>query len=248
MSLMDIISTGLAPLQESIPIDGGIAIKTHCLYPSNATVVVSVRGGGNEYVVMDDGRALREATTAGAELGKSLKKYERIATKQGLILSNGVVKTPAIAADLIPMAILLVANTSKEVADHIFSTWKLSHKRDFKETVRSLLKQQFSHLSVREEKLVGTSNKSHAFENVVYLGDGRRVIIDPVLHDANSINSRVVANLDLHDAKHEGLEQRLVYDDAENWSSDDLSILHVSRVPVIAFSKAQRAIGVLLAA
>jgi len=248
MSLMNIISAGMAQFQKGTPVSDGIAVSTHCLYPSNATVVVFVRGGEHEYVVMDDGRAFREAATAGAELGKSIKKYERIVAKQGLILSNGVIKSPVIKAELIPMAILLVANASKEIADLVFSTWKPSQRRDFKEAVRSLLQLRFSNLSIKEEKIVGTSNKAHIFESVIHLDDGRRVVIDPVLRDANSINSRVVANIDLRNAMHEKLEQRIVYDDSDSWSSSDLSILHVSGVPVVAFSKTQRAIEDLLLA
>lgn len=248
MSIGDIILSGMAPFQDVDETGDGVTVRTHCIYPSNATVVVSVRGNSNEYIVMDDGRAFREAVSAGADVGRATRRYERIAEKQGLKLSNGVVKSPAIKPEMIPMAILLVANTSKEIADSIFSTWKSSYKRDFKEAVRSLLKQSFTDLSVREERIVGTSNKAYKFENVIHFGDGRRVIIDPVLRDMNSINSRVVANIDLRSAGHEKLTQRIVYDDDERWSSADLSILNVSGVPVVPFSKTQQVIEGLLRA
>lgn len=248
MSLFNIVNDSLTQLQACISINDGVAVRTHCLYPSNSSVTVSVRGGGDRYVVMDDGRAFREAETAGARFEKSIKKYERITSRQGLLLENGVVKTPAIGPDMIPMAILLVANVSKELSEELFSTWRPTAKRDFKEAVRTLLRKELANYAVKEEKIVGTSNKPHTFDNVIYLPGNRRVIVDPVLRDANSINSRVVAHIDLKGAKHEGLEQRIIYDDQEKWSSGDLSLLQVSNVPVIAFSKVEAVMKDLLAA
>ena len=63
------------------------------------------------------------------------------------------------------------------------------------------------------------------------------------MHDPSSINARVVANIDVKLAKYEKLDQRIVYDDGENWSADDLSLLQVGNTPVVPFSKAADVIG-----
>ncbi|NGM86078.1 hypothetical protein G5B35_02025 [Parapusillimonas sp. SGNA-6] len=249
MSLQNIISTGLALFQSIREIESGVAVTTHCLYPGNSSVCVSVRGGPAHYVVMDDGGAIREATLAGAGLGSSLKKYERFAHKQGLLFFNGVVKSPPVPVEAVPAAILLVANTSKELADHIFTTWKGSHKRDFKESVKLLINSQFPSVNVIEAKFSGDSNRIHSFENVIQISGGNRLIIDPVLRDANSINSRVVTHLDLKKAQHPGVQQRIVFDDEkESWQSNELAILQFSGVPVIPFSKMSSSIAKLLQA
>lgn len=249
MSLQDIISNGLSPFLDFAQIESGVSVKTHCLYPSNATVTVSVRGGPGGYVVMDDGRAMREAAMAGADIPGSLKKYEKIAYKQGLLLSNGIVKSPQVSAEVVPAAIILVANASKELADYIFSTWKSSNKRDFKESVRLLLSHDFPGVRVEEEKFSGESNKVHTFDNVIKLRDGSRLIIDPVLRDANSINARVIAHLDLKKANLEAVEQRIVFDDEkEKWQSNELAVLQFSGVPIIPFSKMSSNLEILLKA
>lgn len=238
MSLQDIISNGLLSFLDLRKIENGVSVKTHCMYPSNTTVSVSVRGGQSGYVVMDDGAAIREAAMAGATFGKSLKKYEKIAHKQGLLLSNGVIKSPPVAAEVVPAAIILVANASKELADYIFSTWKSSNKRDFKESVRLLLSNNFPTVHVGEERFSGESNRVHIFENVIQIKGGGRLIIDPVLRDANSINSRVVAHLDLKKANIEGVQQRIIFDDdRERWQSSELAVLQFSGVPIIPFSR-----------
>ena len=140
-----------------------------------------------------------------------------------------------------PLAVVLVANASKELADHIFDTWRLPRSRNFKKLLREALSIEFANVGpVREQVVLGSSNKPHTFENVISLSDGRTLVVDPVLKDTNYINSRVVANLDVHAANHPGFVQRLVYDDEEKWGIADLSLLQVSRVPVVPYSKSTK--------
>lgn len=248
MSLQNIISNGLASFLDLKVIDSGFSVKTHCLYPSNATVSVTIRGGESGYTVMDDGAAMREASMAGAVFGKSLRKYEKIAHKQGLLLSNGIVKSPPVPASAVPAAIILVANASKELADHIFLTWKGSPKRDFKESVKQLLSVTFPTVRVTEKGFSGESNRVHLFENVIQMKSGGSLVIDPVLRDANSINSRIVAHLDLQKANIEGLQQRIVFDDEEKWQSSELNMLQFSGVPIVPFSRMTKSLESLLKA
>lgn len=249
MNLIEAILAGIAPFSQFRQLDeNGFAFSTHCLYPSHASVQVFVRGAGDTFYVTDGGGAIREAEAAGAVFGRSDSKFMKLIQKQGLVMKNGVIGTEAIPLGTVPAAILLVANAAKEVADFIFSTFRVAKPRDFKELVRELLTKEFPQLAVREEKVVGDSLKAHEFDNVVHLTGGRRVIVDPVLRDANSINSRVVANLDVFLAKHHGVQQRLVYDDEAGWPTNDLSILEFSQVPRVAFSKATQALRHLLAA
>lgn len=249
MNLQNIISQGLAHYSEIKEIDSGVRVKTHCIYPSNSTVMVSVRGGPNKYIAMDDGAALGEAILAGADITGALKKYEKICHRQGLLFSNGVVRSPEIDVSALPAAIILVANTSKEVADHIFLSWKAAKVRDFKESVKLLLSKTFPTARVAEGIFSGESSKVHSFDSVIHTDSGMRIIVDPVLRDASSINSRVIAHLDLKKARHDGVEQRLIFDDQEEkWQSSELSVLQLSGVPVVPFSKMPHDIENLLKA
>ncbi len=59
-----------------------------------------------------------------------------------------------------------------------------------------------------------------------------------MLNDAASINSRVVANLDIRNAHNPLIEQMIVYDDNMRWSASDLKLLEIG-APTIPFSHAE---------
>jgi hypothetical protein len=228
--------------------DGGVAVNTHCMYPSNGAVQVIVHRTPSGYLVSDDGGAIREAIAAGADMTKATQaRYGSVAGKQGLSFCNGIVSAPAVPLEAVSAAIILVANASKEIADQVFSTYRAKRTRDFKTVVRQFLKEEFLQ-SPREELITGNTNKSHKFDNVIVLPTGRRAIVDVVLHDPNSINARVVANLDVRAARPHGLTQSIIYDDEDNWGPTDLSLLHITDVPVLPFSKAGPALHHLLQA
>lgn len=106
--------------------DNGVRINTHCLYPSNGMVQVVVMGSGSSYFVSDAGGAIREAETAGAEILHPDKLFSKTLKKQGLGIRDGAIFTPSIPLDDVPAAIAIVANTSKELADSIFETWRIA--------------------------------------------------------------------------------------------------------------------------
>ena len=228
--------------------DGDVAINTQCLYPSNAVVQVIVRRVASGFLVSDDGGAVREAVTAGVQLSKAAQaKYVGVTSKQGLHFHNGVVSAPSVPIEALPVAVVLVANAAKEIADQIFLHYRIKRVRDFRALVSGLLRNELMQ-SPHEELIAGQSTRTYRFENVIVLPSGKRAIVDPVLRDSNSINARVIANLDVHGAANDSITQRIVYDDEENWESDELNVLHMTSVPVVPFSKAKIALSDLLAA
>jgi hypothetical protein len=54
-----------------------------------------------------------------------------------------------------------------------------------------------------------------------------RLVVDPVINEASSINARVIANLDVRQANYKGLVQRIVYDETDRWKAEDLRLLNV---------------------
>ncbi len=65
MSDLDTIKNGLIAMLNVKSLDGGFHVPTQCLYPSNNGVSVVVRGGGDSFIVSDEGGALNEIRGSG---------------------------------------------------------------------------------------------------------------------------------------------------------------------------------------
>lgn len=241
MSIVDNVREALSAISFFQEIDGVLRISTQCMYPSNTLVSVFVQGGENTFIVTDDGGAIKELTASGVELQHSSRAIDNFVTMQGAKYSNGIISSLATLKEL-PAAIILVANASKELASHLLGYTKIKRKRNFRELVRKFLSDKFDGQRVKQMEFVGESNKPHKFDNVIILSKERRLIVDPVVKDPASINSRVVANIDVRSKKIDGVEQRIIYDDEEeSWSPSDINLLTFG-AKVIPFSKANLAL------
>lgn len=216
--------------------DTGVRVNTHCLYPNNSFVRVAVQNVGVAFVVSDEGGAFREVEQSGATIDFSDKKFTKTLHAQGLHMKGGVIFSSPVSREWLPLAIAMVGNASKETADWIFEHWNMTRGAKFKDVLKDALKIEFQ--EVKEQQINGVSNKSHTFDNVVQFLNGSRLLVDAVVRDSNSINARVVANLDVKNAGYEKLHQAIVYDDdREDWAASELSLLQVSGVPIIPFTK-----------
>ena len=255
MSLHEIVTAAMKDVSEIYEIPDGVRVTTSCIFPSGALVSVLVRGGENFFTVSDDGAAFSEIESVGATIENPERAIRHVVRAYGLECDGGTKKIPGTGAIYRPhvdkkglaLAIVLVANASKDAADYLFSTTKIARERNFKLLLRSFLEARFSE-RVRSEVLVGHSNKPHKFENIIFLESGIRIIVDPVMHDLQSVNARVVANMDVKLENYPKLEQRIVYDDDEDWKAEDLSLLQVGSTTVIPFSKAANVLGRLTSA
>jgi len=156
-------------------------------------------------------------------------------------MREGVIYTPQVAIEAAAPSVLLVANASQEVARWLFDHTKTRRPRDFRLVLSEFLRKRFEDRLLHNAAIVGKSNKSHRFANVISLPDGRRLIVDAVMNDASSINSRVVANLDIRAANDDTISQRIIYDDDEGWSAADLNLLQVG-APAVPFSRSREVI------
>jgi len=112
---------------------------------------------------------------------------------------------------------------------------RVKRTRDFKDMLAKFLKRSFDDRVSHNVIIVGHSNKPH-FANIVSLPNGMRLIVDPAVHDVSSINARVVANLDVIAVNNPLSEQRIIYDDEEDWTPADLNLLQVGAT-VVPFSR-----------
>ena len=232
---------GLAKIAAVTQIDGGWRVVTHCMYPSNGLVAVTVRGGIRTIVASDEGGAFGEALSAGIAVRDYSRAVSNLISDQGLLMREGVIFTPGVPIEASAPTVLLVANASQGVARWMFEHTKVKKARDFREVLSDFLQKRFEKRLSHNAVIVGKSNKPHRFANVISLDQERRLVIDPVIRDTSSINARVVANLDVRSANDQGVIQRIVYDDDESWSASDLNLLQVG-APVVAFSHSREVI------
>lgn len=236
MSLIKTIECSMAELFLVQAGDGCARVTTHCIYPTNTFVQLMVMAGDHTFVVSDEGGSIKEIEAAGAYIENPDKMISSAIRGSGLHSHNGVISSPACSSKELGFAIASVANASKSAAEWLFSHTKVRPNQNFKEIVAKYLKSAFPE-RVKSDTVVGGSNKVHKFDNIIRLTDGRRIIVDAVVPDASSINARVVANMDVKSAHHDDIEQRIVYDESDEWSIADLNLLQLG-APLIRYSQA----------
>lgn len=244
MNQIEIIKQALAETFRFTEQLDGTRVTTQCVYPTNGFVQVVVRGGADTFLVSDEGGALREIENAGATVSKPDKLLGPLVKQYGLAIVDGVIRSPRCDSASLGVAVAVVANASKMVAGWLFEHMKIKPNESFKEVVASFLRHDF-HNAVRADVLVGHSNKPHKFDNIISLSGSKRLVIDPVINDRSSINARVVANMDLKAANYSGLEQRIVFDDRDDWKLEDLNLLQVG-ASVIPYTRAKEVISRLV--
>jgi len=240
--LRTLIGHGLGEIASIARASDGVRVTTHCMYPSNGLVQVLVRGGLETVVVSDEGGAVGEALSAGIPVKDYNRTLAHLIKDHGLSIKDGIIFTPRVPIKAAPVAVLHVANASQEIARWFFDHMKIKRTRDFRAMLADFLKRAFDDRVSHNAIIVGHSNKPHKFANVISLPNGRRLIVDPVAHEASSINARVVANLDVKATNNHLLDQRIVYDDEEDWTPADLNLLQVGAT-VVPFSRSSEVIG-----
>lgn len=235
MSQANVIKQAMSDFISVLELRDGVKVATQCIYPSGAFVNVVVRGGEDTFIVSDEGWAVREIESAGAHLANADKSLRQVVKPFGLEIHSGVIRSPQCGLSNLPAVIAIVANASSESAEWLFSHTKIKHDEKFREAVALFLRRDYGK-AVQEETIIGNSNKPHRFDNILRIDDHRKLLIDAVSNDRNSINARVVANLDVKSANIENIIQRIVYNDMEQWNAEDLSLLSVG-APVVAYSK-----------
>lgn len=246
MSVLEIVKAALHKWPEPRVGDRGVSVPTHCLYPSNSVVKVVVEGGEGQFVVDDNAGAIEELDSVKAAPRNSAGLVARIVRPLGLQVSErGAIFSSGVALSELEATIVLVANASKSAAEYLLDVVK-PPRRNLRSVVEHILEKEFKSKWTRDSKVVGASNKQHKFDYVVQLKGDRQLLLDVVSPEANSINSAVVAHLDVHQGHDEKLEQRIVYDDQQSWSTSDLALLKVG-ARAVPLSRLEQALDMLAA-
>lgn len=230
------------------PISKGdcVAVPTHCLRADGAVVRVIVKGGGDAFVVHDDGGAMDELADVGGHIPEAITILRRHFSDQGLRVTDaGSIASPQVPlADLAP-TIALIANASKEAGEFLLGRWRPVVARNFRAALRKLLEAEFNNVSTGYT-VPGASTKQHRFDFAIERDGGNVIVLDAVFNDANSIRSAIVRGIDVAKAESPNVKLRLVYDDDADWSAEDLNLLQLGG-NVIAASKAPEVLHALAA-
>lgn len=226
----------------------GALVHTHCMLPSGSTVNVFVQPTIDGFVATDHGAAFSDARSSGVVPDDHIRSVRSKVEARGLRLDGGQIWSPKVNRDEVPMAAILVANAAKEVAEYLVTEDRRPGRTDIAELLPRLLMSQWGSRVVKEGlSLRGKSAKLYTFRNVIELPAGTKAIFDPVSHNANSINARVVVNLDVQGAHLEGINPHIVYDDRDAWRPEEISLLKTAGAKTVPFSQTHKYLARLAA-
>ncbi len=227
---------------------GFIVVPTFALYPSNAGVQVFIDGDRNSFSVSDGGGAIETLLKAGDFREDARPGMKAFVRRWGLSVDRaGWIYASNVAADEVTSIVPVVADCSKQAAEFLLRRQRPTVAEDFRPELDRLIKERFHSTYQPDGAWVGASNKSHRFDYVIRLGNERVGLVDAVRPDTNSINSAIVAHIDVAMAANENVQQRIVYDDRLEWKAADLVLLRVARAQAVAFSNIQSALDRLAA-
>jgi hypothetical protein len=224
--------------------DNGVIVPTHCILGSGGILRVHVEQRMDGFVAHDDGAAIDEFAASGGENRNALKLLRTLLAVRGFVVTqDGAISSPRVNADELAPAIVQVANASREAADYLLGHSRPAVKRDFRRALRDMLEKEFSRTHIRTQAIeVGASTRQHKFDFAIDTPKGVRLLVDAVSRDSSAINASVIRNLDLKNLAPKNLEQRIVYDDAEEWTAADLNLLQLG-ARAIPFSRAYDVLG-----
>jgi hypothetical protein len=211
----------------------GYVITTHCQMPNGSLVRVRVRQVADSWVVSDGGSALEEAVASGIDKPQFGLNVRRVLRDKGLTFVDGRIETPRIGSESLFNGVVVIANTARDIAETLIYHGGADGSDTLEKRARRILVGRF-HTWVLSKPVIinGASEREHKFDNALDLPDGRKILVDVVKHQGNSINSAVVANLDVRRLDNPKLVQRIVFDPSENWRNEEIALLGVGAVPV----------------
>ena len=215
-------------------------VITHCQLPNGSLVKVRIRQSGDGWIVSDGGAALDEALAAGVERPAFGMTVRRAIRTKGLSFVDGRIESPRVGEASLFNAVVIVANAARDLAETLIFVGSAFAEETLEIRTRKILVGRFHALVTAKPVIIaGASEREHKFENALKLPDGRKILVDVVKHQGNSINSAVVANLDVQRLNDPTIVQRIVFDPSESWKTEEIALLGVGATPVALPSLAE---------
>ena len=227
---MEQVREAITEFSQCFEDDQKIAIPTQYLYPSNEFVTVYVAPTrGESFSVSDGGGALDTLSSHGIQLDEPEKKLASFCTDRALKARGGIIVTKPLPISALTTGIISVASASRDFARRELRTERSHRRRDLVAAVGHTLEGFYPSDRIKRSSVaVGASTRQYSFDFAVNLDGERRLLIDVVVPDPKSLNATAVANIDVGRAEDPLLDQRIVYDDEENWAAADLSLLQMA--------------------
>lgn len=229
--------------------DGDYVVTTQYLYPSNDFVSVHVlRATSGNFVVSDGGGALDVLSAHGIHIIEQQKAFSILNKQKGLKVESGHIKTARLPRnpDLIANAVVTVARASAQVAEHCLIEFRPPRRRDLEAAIFTTLQRHVSVSRIsRHHRLPGESNRQYTFDFAIPMGRKGMLIVDAVEPEPASFLAKFASHMDVSRRKGLHVQQRIVYDDQEDWKAEDLSLLQMAAnlVPLSKLRHEMKAIG-----
>jgi len=227
----------LADWQHFRRTESGANVRTSCILPSGSLLSVSVQPAMDGWIVCDEGSVVADVASQGFDVDTSLRGLSSKLTRMGLHVQGGKIYSDRVSTGDLPYMVAYLATSALDASRWLMNAASKANKSDVADGLRLLVDGRFNEYRMTEPLTVsGKSSKSYSFENVLVLPSHGRLILDPVTRHDGSIKSRLVANLDVAQAGHENLVQRIVYDADDGWEQQELALLAVG-APTIRLSR-----------
>ena len=237
----------LAEWQQFRRTERGAVVRTSCILPSGSLLSVSVQPTIEGWIVCDEGSVVADVLGHGFDVDSSLKGFAMKLNKIGLHVEHGKIYSDRVSNGDLPYMVAYVATAALDAAKWLLTSASKSEKKSVETLLKQIINDRFNDYRMTEPlTLFGNSSKSYSFENVLILPSKKRLILDPVTRHDGSIKSRLVANLDVAQAGHADLIQRIVYDSDEDWEQQELALLAVG-APTVRLSRVEEVVERMVA-
>lgn len=214
--------------------DGSVhTITTHCQLPNGSLVKLQIRRSEDGWIVSDGGAAVDEAAASGIGKPNFGLNVRRALRSKGLHFTDGRIESPKIDRDSLFNAVVIVANTCREIAETLIFVGSRFENETLELRTRRILVGRFHSWVLKRPVIInGASDRQHKFDMALDIPGGRKVLVDVVRHQGNSINSSIVSNLDIARLRNPNIIQRIVFDPEEDWKTEEIELLSVGATPV----------------
>lgn len=227
--------------------ENGALIRTSCILPSGSLLNVSVQPAIDGWIVCDEGAVVADAMSHGFDVDFSLRGLTNKLSREGLKVERGRVYSGRVSSGDLPFMVAYLATAAIEASRWLVNNASKHSKRDVSDMLNDLVNRRYSEIRLHDPlEVFGNSSKRYEFDNVLLLSGRRKLILDPGTRYDGSIKSRLVANLDVSQAGHENLIQRIIYDDGEGWEQQELALLNVG-APTIKMSRVEEVVDAMAA-
>ncbi|MFO1237250.1 MAG: hypothetical protein U1F24_09595 [Alphaproteobacteria bacterium] len=240
MSVAELVRT---QLREGFPITemgDSVAVSTPVLYPSNSNVTVHISGGAAHCVVSDGGGATRHALSHGATIPDASAWLRGLLKNSQMRASAGMIVSPQIEFRELPWAIALVARASAEAVVNAIENHMKRLVRDLSGETYDVLAKAFGPSNVAHEvAFAGASNRRYHFDYGVAIGRKSQLLLDVVSPNANSVNAKAIAHIDVSHLTKNAPKRAIVYDPDQDWDAADINLLNEAGLllPIAALAR-----------